>query len=69
MIYTVNLTIVDLSGIVLVIFLLGLLVGHKYLPRPIDTEKEEMIGQLFNENLQLKLQAMEGKEGKSNGSV
>ena len=60
MIYSVTLHIVDIFGILLAVFLLGLMVGHKYLPKPIDMKKEDLIARLFNENIKLRVKRLSG---------
>ncbi len=57
MIYTFNLTLdlVDILSVVLALLLIGAMIGWKFLPPPIDDQKEKLIDDLFQENIKLKL--------------
>ena len=54
----------DLISIAIATFCLGMIAGNKYLPRPIDTKKEELIDRLFRDNMRLRLEAEDPKETK-----
>ena len=67
MTYSIDLHIVDLIGIIAAVFVLGMMAGWKWLPRPIDTKKEALIDQLFKENMELKMAKLNWGPGKDNG--
>lgn len=51
----------DLIAVVAAAFVLGVMAGHKWLPKPIDWEKEKLIDILFKENMSMKLQGLHRK--------
>ena len=55
MIYTFNLSLVDILFFVIALLITGAMIGWHYLPPPIDKMREELIDDLFQENLKLKM--------------
>jgi len=54
MIWSITLSLVDLFGVALALFILGMMAGHTWLPAKINKEKEALISQLMAENFLLK---------------
>ena len=55
MVYTLNVSLFDVIGLVLALLITGAMLGWKLLPPPIDDKKEKLIDDLFQENMKLKV--------------
>ncbi len=69
MIYSINLHLFDLIGIVAAVFVLGMMAGHKYLPMPIDNKKEALIDKLFKENNHMRFELLHSRKFTGNDTA